>query len=111
RALPQIARVDFLRSGRLLLDPARPPVVLIARDRAAMAFPLMGVRYERRPADPPAIWVSEAVADIFGYRAGERVSLPLAGKMQPFVIAGVFRDYARQHGAVLIDRADYAALT
>lgn len=27
------------------------------------------------------------------------------------VVAGVFRDYARQHGAVLIDRADYIALT
>ena len=27
------------------------------------------------------------------------------------VVAGVFRDYARQHGAVLIDRADYLALT
>ena len=26
------------------------------------------------------------------------------------VVAGVFRDYARQHGAVLIDRADYLAL-
>ena len=28
-----------------------------------------------------------------------------------FVVAGVFRDYARQHGAILIDRADYVALT
>jgi putative ABC transport system permease protein len=26
-------------------------------------------------------------------------------------VAGVFRDYARQHGAILIDRADYVALT
>src|SRR6266404_4310190 len=39
RALPQVARADFLRSGRILLDPARPPLVLIARDRAGQAVP------------------------------------------------------------------------
>jgi len=39
RALPQVARADFLRSGRILLDPARPPLVLIARDRREKAFP------------------------------------------------------------------------
>jgi putative ABC transport system permease protein len=110
-ALPQVARADFLRSGRIALDPARPPVVLIARDHAARAFPLAGARYERGPDDPPAVWVSEALADLYGFRAGQRVSLPLAGKAQAFVVSGVFRDYARQHGAVLVDRADYVALT
>jgi len=38
RALPQVARADFLRSGRILLDLSRPPLVLIARDRAEKAF-------------------------------------------------------------------------
>ncbi|MND07115.1 hypothetical protein D3C83_289100 [compost metagenome] len=27
------------------------------------------------------------------------------------VVAGIFRDYARQHGAILMERADYIALT
>jgi putative ABC transport system permease protein len=110
-ALPQVARVDFLRSGRILLDPARPPIVLIARDHAARAFPLVGARYDRKPDDPPAVWVSEPLADLHGFHAGERVSLPVAGRARAFVVAGVFRDYARQHGAVLMDRADYVALT
>src|SRR5213075_2213336 len=39
RELPQVARAEFLRSGRILLDPARPPLVLVARDNAAKAFP------------------------------------------------------------------------
>ena len=40
---------------------------------------------------------------------GKRVELPIqAGST--VTVAGVFRDYA-QHGAVLIDRADYVALT
>ncbi|HEY6822128.1 MAG TPA: FtsX-like permease family protein [Burkholderiales bacterium] len=110
-ALPMIARVDFLRSARITLDPARPPVAVIARDRAALAFPLASARYDRKPDDPPAVWVSEAIADFYGFHPGERIVLPLAGKREAFVVGGVFRDYARQHGAVLIDRSDYVALT
>ena len=110
-ALPELARVDFLRSARLLLDPSRPPVALIARDRAATAFPAVGRRYDRVPGDPPAVWVSEAVADLYGYEAGSRITLPIAGRSRPVVVRGVFRDYARQHGAILIDRADYVLLT
>ena len=108
RALPQISRIDFLRSGRVILDPARPPVVLIARDRAALAFPVLA-RLPRLPS--PAIWVSEAVRDIYGYRPGDVVELPLLGHNYRLAVAGVFRDYARQHGAILIDRSQYAALT
>ena len=111
RALPQVARADFLRSGRILLDPTRPPLVLIARERAASAFPIVSARYERRPGEPAAVWVSEAVADLYGLGPGKRLELPIRGKRHAVVVAGVFRDYARQHGAVLIDRADYVALT
>jgi putative ABC transport system permease protein len=108
RALPQIRRIDFLRSGRVILDPARPPLVLIARDRAAAAFPLV----EQLPGVPPhPIWVSEAVKDIYGFAPGSAVHVPLLGRDHAFTVAGVFRDYARQHGAILIDRADYAELT
>ena len=105
RALPQVARADFLRSGRIVLDPTRPPVALVARDRAAVSFPVVG---ERVPGD---VWVSEALADLYGFRPGGKIELPIQGRRIGFVVSGVFRDYARQHGAVLIDRADYVALT
>jgi len=111
RSLPQVARVDFLRSGRILLDPSRSPVVLVARDNAEKAFPLVGKRHSLRADDPLPVWVSEAMVDLYGLSAGKRVELPLNGRSVPFVVAGVFRDYARQHGAVLIDRADYIGLT
>jgi putative ABC transport system permease protein len=110
RALPQVARADFLRSGRIVLDPARPALVLIARDRAEATFPLLE-RYERRAGDPPSVWISEAVVDLYGFAPGARLELPIANKSHPVLVAGVFRDYARQHGTVLIDRADYIALT
>ncbi len=111
RALPQVARAEFLRSGRILLDPTRPPLVLVARDRAERAFPAVGERYKRRGGDPTAVWVSEAVADLYGFSPGRRLELPLFAKNHPVIVAGIFRDYVRQHGAILMDRGDYVDLT
>ena len=105
RALPQIERADFLRTARVILDPARPALSLIARDRAGKAFPLVGERAQGNA------WISEGVADLYGYRPGQRIELALQNRTFSFVVAGVFRDYARQHGAILIERAEYAALT
>ena len=64
-------------------------------------FPLEGKARDRKAGDPPAAWVSEAVADIYGYRVGERIELPLAGASRTFIVEGVWRDYARQHGAIV----------
>ena len=81
RALPQVARAEFLRSGRILLDPARPPLVAArARPRRARRSRLVGERYERRAGDPPPVWVSEAVVDLYGFAPGQRLELPLLGK-------------------------------
>jgi putative ABC transport system permease protein len=111
RALPQIERADFLRTGRVLLDPARPALALVARDRADGAFPVVGERYRRKPGDPPLVWVSEAVQDLYKTRVGEHLELPIGGKSATVIVGGVIRDYARQHGSVVIDRTDYIALT
>ena len=115
KRLPQVARAEFLRSARITLDPARPAVALLARDvpeaGLARALPLVGAAYERRDDDPPPAWVSEAVAQLYGHAPGMRVQLPLAGQPQEFVVAGIWRDYARQHGAIVIERNAYARLT
>ena len=111
RSLPEIERVDFLRSARIVLDPGRPSLSLLARDNAEKAFPLLGERYARKPGDPSLVWVSEAVFDVYKFAPSSRIELPINGKSARFVVGGVFRDYARQHGAVLIERADYVALT
>ena len=113
-ALPEVARVEFLRSERLTLDPLRPLVALIARDLpqgAERAIPLIGEPYARKPADPPAAWISEAVAAVYRHAPGETITIALAGQRRAFVVAGVWRDYSRQHGAIVIDRADYVRLT
>lgn len=111
RALPQVERIDFLRSARIVLDPTKPAISLLARDRAESAFPMVGERYRRKPGDPTPVWISEAVQDVYRLNLAETIHLPLNGKSVLVIVAGVVRDYARQHGAILMERADYVALT
>lgn len=112
-AVPGVQRVNGQRTRQLTLDPARPAVLLLARPlpaRGGRGLPLVG---EQLPAPPGALTahVSEAMAALYGARPGTLLKLPLpAGEREVFV-RGVWRDYARQHGAVLMDIADYRAAT
>ena len=62
------------------------------------------------PGSEPA-WISEALADLYGYKIGDRIDLPLAGRSRPFIVSGVWRDYARSTGAIVISRPAYLAAT
>ncbi len=108
---PQVARAEFALNLKVTLDPDRAAVSLIARpvDRAnaARQLPLTGEALAWREGLPPPAWVSEAIVDIYGARVGGTIDLPIAGRAQTFVVAGVWRDYARQFGAVIVDAADY----
>ncbi len=112
---PGVARAEFLRSTPIVLDRRRPPVWLLARsiDPAdpAKRLPLVAGPRRPGPGDPPAVWVSEAMADLYGYKVGQRVTLPIAGKPVDVMVDGVWRDYARQFGAVVIGADDYRRLT
>jgi putative ABC transport system permease protein len=55
--------------------------------------------------------VSEAAHDVYGFEAGNAIELPLDGRSVSVTVGGVVRDYARQHGAIVIERADYIVLT
>jgi putative ABC transport system permease protein len=115
RSDPQVARVDFSRHVKLVLDPARAPITLLARpvdrDQPGRTLPLTGESRAWLPSLPPPAWVSEPMVDIYGVQVGSEFVLPLAGKEQRFFVAGVWRDYARQSGSVAIDIADYQRLT
>jgi putative ABC transport system permease protein len=49
------------------------------------------------------------MVDLYGYSVGKVVELPLAGKSRRFTVAGIWRDYARQNGSVIIARDLYVA--
>ena len=113
--LDGVGRIDFIRHVQLVLDPALPPVALIARPQAGAPAALVGLPAKLddkdNKGDTPRVWASEAMADLYGWRAGQRVQLPLAGRLHDFRLAGFWRDYARSHGAVLIDSNDYQTIT
>ena len=109
---PDVARAEFSRALELSLDPARPTVALFARnvDPAApqLRLPLTGLALPA-PAGALPIYVSEGMVDLYGFAPGKSVRLPIAS--QPFYVAGVYRDYSRQHGSITLPRADYRRLT
>jgi len=52
---------------------------------------------------------SEAIVDLYGARLGLELSLPMP-EAQRFAVAGVWRDYARQTGAIVIEASVYQRL-
>ena len=127
-----VARISTLRTTSVSLDSSQPAVALIARDvlEPSSVLPLVG-----NPVPVPpghiAIYVSEPMVDLYGARPGavfDRFSAsfrPLAQQIRmqtapdsiaatdapKFYVAGVWRDYARQFGAVVIGKADFERLT
>ncbi|KAB7645624.1 FtsX-like permease family protein [Polymorphobacter fuscus] len=113
-ATPGVARIAFVRQLPLRLAPDRPAVMLSAQpiDPAdpGASMPLIGPGVAV-PAGATAIWVSEPMGWLYGLKPGDRTSLPLGGAARPVFVAGVWRDYARQFGAIAIADTDFARLT
>ncbi len=114
-AIPGVRRAEFLRETQLLIDPARPRVALLARavdvDDPGRTLPLVAGPVSIPEGGPPPVWVSEAAADLYGFSVGAVVTLPIAGAPVRSTVAGIWRDYARQGGAIVIGRDRYVALT
>jgi putative ABC transport system permease protein len=114
-AVPGVARMQFRRSRQLLLDAAHPPVTLIARDSTAAqiadALPLLRRLQSPLPVNTEPAWISEALEDLHAFKLGDTLELPLGGNTRRFIIAGIWRDYARASGAIVITRAAYIEAT
>ncbi len=116
-ALPGFARIDFFRVRQIVMDPRRPDVTLIARpiDRndPANTLPLTGVTIDltRLAKDSRPVWVSEAMVDLYNFTVGKQVMIPVGDTLHAFTVAGIWRDYGRQFGAVQMQLSDYRALS
>ncbi|WP_332815673.1 ABC transporter permease [Ramlibacter sp.] len=117
--VPGVERVATQRVRPLLPDPARPPIALLARpiEDPASDLPLVGAPTAVPPGQLP-VYVSEAMLDLHGARVGQplplldrALGLSPAGAASRFTVAGVWRDYVRQNGAVLLHQPDYRQLT
>lgn len=115
-ALPGVARAEASRHRSLVLAPGRPAVTLIARpvgDRPAEVLPLVETPPRRAAPGEVGVFVSEAMVTLYGARPGSTLALPLRADAPPTPVRvlGVWRDYARQFGALVIDAGDYRRLT
>ncbi len=123
RRLPGVSSVTTTRSLPLTLAPGQVDVPLLARalDDPARSLALVG---SLRPVPPGmvAIYVSEPMVALYGARAGAPfprlddafATLPATasdGVAPRFFIAGIWRDYARQFGAIAIDQHDFKRIT
>ncbi len=116
-AQPGLERAEWMRTLQVDLDPLRPPVTVMARDLnlrdPGERIPLTGEVLAVERIDPATlpVWVSEAMVDLYGWSVGRQMSLPLGGRAVAVTVAGVWRDFARQHGTVTLNLADYRRIT
>lgn len=117
RGVPGVRSVRFVASTPLRLEPDRPPVALLGQDidpsEPGRVVPLIGGG-RPAPSGVTPVWISEAAARLYDFDIGDQIVLPTAapGKAGERVqVAGVWRDYARQHGAIVIGSQDYDRLT
>lgn len=113
RHVKGVQRAKAQRVAAIVLDPQRPMVGLLARDidDPATELPLVGELLPA-PKDATPIYVSEALATLYRLTPGARLSMPLPdGRRVPVFVRAVWRDYVRQHGAIIMHLADYRRLT
>ncbi|MDQ0607309.1 putative ABC transport system permease protein [Variovorax sp. W1I1] len=120
--LPGVARTGTLRTQSLQLDPSQPAVTLIARSlegSASQSLPLLGSALPV-PSGQIGIYVSEPMVELYGARPGTAfapLAVALSASALPtkathtYFVAGVWRDYARQFGAITMDARDYERIT
>lgn len=120
--VPGIERYELSVQRKILFQSDRPEVTLIARpiqqDRAAQTLPLIGPVYPPSPLSSqsalPVVYASEAMVDLYDWHPGRIQTLPAFNEYQgsqKVWVAGTFRDYGRQHGALFIDLTSYQTMS
>jgi putative ABC transport system permease protein len=113
--VPGVRRVEFLAGQQIQPAAGKPRITLLGRDVDARSpgrtLMLTGPVIVPGPADPPPVWVSEIAAERYDYRPGAVIRLPVGGREAELTVAGIWRDYARMQGALMLDLALYRRLT
>ncbi len=109
-AVPGVAAARLQRVMSIRLQPGQPAVALMAQGGFA-AVPLIGHSAGAPPAGHVPVLISEPMAWLYGWQVGDRRQLAIGGRQTPVFVAGVWRDYARQFGAIILPLADYRRIT
>lgn len=106
-----VARTEFRRIQNLQLTPERPAVMLVAGQLAPeLVQSSLSAPRATSAARATPIWITEAMVDLYGWQLGQSVTLPLAG-LQTCQVVGIWRDYGRQFGAILMEPLRYQQIT
>jgi putative ABC transport system permease protein len=111
RGVPGVTSVAFNRQMPIVLVADRPPMTLIVRTADIVRESAITIG-PTRPAPPDAIAVSlsEPAARLLQRGVGDTLTLPIAPGRR-FAVTSIWRDYARQQGAIAIDSDVYTQLT
>ncbi len=112
--LPGVARVELHLQQTVLIRPDRPEVLIMARPLSrhdpAQELPLTGPPVPVS-GEGPLVFVSEAMADLHAWQPGHRYRITLGTQEVELRVAGIFRDYGRQHGSIIMDSDDVERIT
>ncbi len=113
-----IERIDFIYSQQISLDSSRPSVTLFARpidkNDPGSVLPLTDDVLPTETlanSDAIPVWVSEAMVDLYDFQVGKQIELPLGKTLHNYIVAGVWRDYGRQFGAIQMRLSDYQTVS
>jgi putative ABC transport system permease protein len=113
--LPGVRGVDFVRFQDVAMPGGGLPLTVIARPIDAKSAPdILPLRRHDDASVPPGAvpgWISEAAHDLRGLDVGSEFELPLGGRSVSVVVKGVWRDYERPGGAVVIPRETFVEYT
>lgn len=106
---PEIARVSTFTEKPLVFEGERTALAIVSGSSASEMQFLGGDANEQHKEflQPGFVLVSEPFANRFQVRRGSVIHLPTPAGYRDFTIAGVYQDYARNGGVVLIERANY----
>ena len=109
-AVPGLAHMQFQRVISVRIDPARPAVAVMAQGGHA-SVPLIAETDAPTPPGTTRALISEPLAWLYGWRQGEVHELVIGGVPRRLFVAGTWRDYARQWGAIVLPLEEYRRFT
>jgi putative ABC transport system permease protein len=109
-AVPGVTNVRFQRVQVIRVDPERPGVALMAHGGQA-SVPIVARAAAAPPPGAAPMLISEPMAWLYGWQVGEVHKVVIGGLDRPLFVAGIWRDYSRQWGALMLSMADYQRFT
>ena len=118
RQIPGVRELQAQRQQSVQLDPQLPALTLLIKPlrNPQRDLPLLGAPLQATAQTWP-VYVSEAVIDLYKLKPGDEwPALARALRSQAnqtdaqtprYVVAGVWRDYARQSGSAILDEVHY----